>query len=82
MSLAHSVTKERGCPPPCSAGSSVGYMVCKDRRVHLPSCQIIYMTIRILLKMLVSNWVSVDNNVNNGGSLYGKNDDDNDEDKE
>ncbi len=55
MSLAHRVTKERGCPPPGAAGSSVGYMVCNDRRGHLPSCQIIYMTIGILLKMLVSD---------------------------
>ncbi len=53
VSFAHRVAKERGCPPLAPRGSSVGYMVCNDRRGHLPSCQIIYMTIGILLKMLV-----------------------------
>ena len=53
VSLAHRVAEERGCPPPGAAGSSVGYMVRNDRLRHLPSCQIIYMTIGMLLKMLV-----------------------------
>ena len=69
-------------PPPGSAGSSVGYIVCKDRQMHLPSCQIIYMTIGILLKMLVSDRTAADNDVDNGGSLYGDNDDNNYNDKE
>jgi len=59
-------------------------MVCSDRRGHLPSCQIIYMTIGILLKMLVSDrggaMVAADD-VNNGGLSYGD-DDDNVDDKE
>jgi len=83
MSLAHRVTKERGCPPPGAAGSSVGYMVCNDRRGHLPSCQIIYMMIEILLKMLVSDRsgaAAAANDVNDGGLLYG--DDDDGDDKE
>ena len=33
----------------------MGYMVRNDRRGHLPSCEIIYMTIGILLKMLMSD---------------------------
>ena len=53
MSLAYCVAKERGCLPSGAAGSSVGYMVRNDRRGHLLSCQIIHMTIGILLKMLV-----------------------------
>ncbi len=55
VSLAHRVAEERGCPPPGAVGSSVGYMVCNDRWGYLPSCQIIYMTIVILMKMLVSD---------------------------
>ena len=54
ISLAHRVAEERGCPPP-GVGSSVGYMVRNDRRVCFRSCRIIYMTIGILLRMLVSN---------------------------
>ena len=54
VSLAHHIAKERGCPPLGAAGSSVGYMVLNDKRGHLPSCQIICMTVGILLKMLVS----------------------------
>ena len=84
MSLAHRVAEERGCPPPGAAGSSVGYMVCNDRRGHLPSCQIIYMTIVILLKMLVLDQggaAAAADYINGGGLLYG--DDDNDvDDKE
>ena len=61
-------------------------MVCKDRWVHLPSCQMIYMTIGILLKMLVSDQAAADNDVNNGSLLYenddNNNDEDNDKDKE
>ena len=79
VSLAHRVAEERGCPPPGAAGSSVGYMVCNDRRGHLPSCQIIYMTIVILLKMLMSDRggaaVAADD-VNDGGLLYGDDEDD------
>ena len=87
MSFAHCVAEERGCPPPGTAGSSVGYMVRNDWRRRLPSYQIIYMTIGILLKMLVSDQggaVAADNNVNNGGSLYGNDEDDdnNNDDKE
>ncbi len=57
-----------------------------DRRVHLPSCQIIYMTIRNLLKMPMSDQggaAAADDNFNNGSSLYdnnGDNDDNEDED--
>ena len=54
ISLASRVAEERGCPPPGVQGSSVGYMVRSDRRVCLPSCRIIYMTIGILLRMLVN----------------------------
>ncbi len=85
MSLAHRVAEERGCPPPGAAGSSVGYMVCNDRRGHLPSCQIIYMTIGILLKMLMldrGGAAAVADNVNDGGLPYGDDDDDDDDDKE
>jgi hypothetical protein len=75
----------RGDPPPPGAeGSSVGYMVCNDRRGHLPSCQIIYMTIVILLKMLVSDRGGAGaaaDDVNNSGLSYGDNDD-NVDDKE
>ena len=63
-------------PPPGAVGSSVGYMVRNDRRGHLPSCQIIYMTIGILLKMFVSDRggaaVAADD-ANDGGLLYGGN---------
>ena len=74
MSLAHRVAKERGCPPHGAVGSSVGYMVRNDRRGHLPSCQIIYMTIVILLKMLVD--------VNDGSLSYGNDNNDDVDDKE
>ncbi len=85
VSLAHHVTKERGCPPPGAVGSSVGYMVRNHRRGHLPSCQIIYTMIGILLKMPMLDRASeaaADDVVNNGGSAYGNdnNDDDNDDD--
>ena len=54
-------------------------MVRNDRRGHLPSCQITYMTIGILLKMLVSDRggaaVAADN-VNDGSLLYGDDGDD------
>ncbi len=84
MSLAHRVAEERGCPPPGATGSSVVYMVHNDRRGHLPSCQIIYMTIGILLKMLLSDRggaAAAADDVNDGGLMYG--DDDNDvDDKE
>ena len=80
MSLTHHIAKERGCPPPGAAGSSVGYMVRNDRRGHLPSCQIIYMTIGILLKMLVSDRGGVAaaaaDDVIDGGLSYGNNNDD------
>jgi hypothetical protein len=69
-------------PPHGTAGSSVGYMVRNNRQGHLPSCQIIYMTIGILLKMLVPDQggaaVAADD-VDNGGLLYG---DDNVDNKE
>ena len=48
----------------------MGYMVRIDRQGHLSSCQIIYMTIGILLKMLVSDQggaAAAADNVNNGG---------------
>ena len=70
-------------PHPGAAGSSVGYMVRNDRRGHLPFCQKIYMTIGILLKMLVLDQggaTAAADDVNNGGLLYGK-DDNNDVDK-
>ena len=73
------IAEERGCPPPGAAGSSVGYMVRNDRRGHLPSCQIIYMTIGILLKMLVSDRggaAAAADDVNDGGLSYGDDDDD------
>ena len=66
-------------PPPGAAGSSVGYMVCNDRQGHLPSCQIIYTTIGILLKMLVSDQggaAAAADDVNDGGLLYGDDEDD------
>ena len=85
VSLAHSVAEERGCPPPGAVGSSVGYMVRNDRRGHLSSCQIIYMTIGILLKMLVSDQrgAAAADDVNGDGLLYDHKGDDNDvDDKE
>ena len=66
-------------PPPGATGSSVGYMVRNDRWGHLPSCQIIYMTIGILLKMLVSDRggaAAAADDVNDGGLSYGDDDDD------
>ena len=59
-------------------------MVRNDRRGHLPSCQIIYMTIGILLKMLVSDRggaAAVADDINDGGLSYG-NDDNDVDDKE
>ena len=82
--LAHRVSEERRCPSPGAAGSSVGYMVRNDRRGHHPSCQIIYMMIGILLKMLMSDRggaaaaAAVD--VNDGGLSYGDDDNDDDDD--
>ena len=72
-------------PPPGAAGSSVGYMVHNDRWGHLPSCQIIYMMIGMLLKMLVSDRggaVAAADDVDNGGLLYGNDDNNNFDDKE
>ncbi len=63
----------------------MGYMVRNDRRGHLPSCQIIYMTIGILLKLLVSDRggaAVVADDVDNGGLLYGDNNGNNVNDKE
>ena len=54
IALANRVADERGSPPPGEAGSSVGYMVRSDKRVDERSCRIIYMTVGILLRMLVS----------------------------
>ena len=54
IALANRVADERGSPPPGNTGSSVGYMVRGDRRVDERSCRIIYMTVGILLRMLVS----------------------------
>jgi hypothetical protein len=54
IALANRVADERGSPPPGEAGSSVGYMVRSDKRVDELSCRIIYMTVGILLRMLVS----------------------------
>ena len=72
-------------PPPATAGSSVGYMVHSNRQGHLPFCQIIYMTIGILLKMLVSDRggvaVAAADSVNDGGLSYSNNNDDNVKDK-
>ncbi len=85
MSVAHCVTKERGCPPPGAAGSSVGYMIRNDRRGHLPSCQIIHMTIGILLKMLVldrGGAAGTADNVVDGGLLHGNISDNDVDDKE
>ena len=82
VSLAHRIAKERGCPPPGTVGSSVGYMVRNDRRGHFPSCQIIYMTIGILLKMLVSDRggaAAAAEDVNDGGLSNGDDEDDVDE---
>ena len=75
-------------PPSGAVGSSVGYMVRNFRRVHLPSCQIIYVTIGILLKMRVSNLgcvAAADDDVDDGSLSYGddnNNDKDDDNDKE
>lgn len=55
ISLANRVAQERGCPPPGTLGSSVGYMVRSDRRADLRSCRIIYMTIGVLLRILLNN---------------------------
>ncbi len=55
----------------------MGYMVRNDRRGHLPSCQIIYMTIGILLKMLMSGRggaAAAADDVDNGGLPYGNDD--------
>jgi HrpA-like RNA helicase len=85
VSLAHRVAEERGCPPPGAAGSSMGYMVRNDRLGHLPSCQIIYMTIGMLLNMLVldrGGAAAAADDVNNGGLSYGNDNDDNVDDKE
>ena len=49
-------------------------MVHNDRWGHLPSCQIMYMTIVILLKMLVD--------VNDGSLSYGNDNNDDVDDKE
>ncbi len=85
VSLAHCITKERGCPPPVATGSSVGYMVRNDRLEHLSSCQIIYMTIGMLLKMLMLDRggaaVAADD-VNDGGLSYGDDNNDDVDDKE
>ena len=57
----------------------MGYMVRNDRWGHLPSCQIIYMAIEILLKMLVSDRggaAAVADDINDSGLLYGEDDDD------
>jgi hypothetical protein len=64
---------------------SVGYMVCNVRRVHPPSCQIIYMTIGILLKMRVldqGGTAAADNDVDNGGLSYSNDDNDDNNNKE
>ena len=56
-----------------------------DRRVHLPSCQIIDTTIRNPLKMpmLDQGGAAVaDNNFNNGSSLYDNNKDNDDNEDE
>jgi len=53
-----------------------------DRRGHLPSCKIIYMTIGILLKMLVSDRggaAAAAEDVNDGGLSNGDDEDDVDE---
>jgi HrpA-like RNA helicase len=84
VSLPHRVAEERGCPPPGAAGSSVGHMVCNDRRGHLPSCQVIYMTIGILLKMLEldrGGAAAAADDVNDGGLSYDNDDDDVDDKK-
>ena len=83
VSLAHRVAKERGCHPHGAAGSSVGYMVRNDRQGHLSSCQIIYMTIGILLKMLVLDQggaAAAADDVDDGNLSYGNNDNDKDVD--
>ena len=56
-------------------------MVRNDRRVHLPSCQIIHMTIGNLLTMPVSDQggaVVADDDFDNGSSSYDDEDDDDD----
>ncbi len=60
IALANRVAEERGSPPPGQAGSSVGYMVRSDRKVNDGSCRIIYMTVGILLRMLVSQSQSIE----------------------
>ena len=54
ISLAQRVAQERGCPPPGRTGSSIGYMVRSDRRVDFRSCRVIYMTIGVLLRIILS----------------------------
>eukprot|EP00536_Pseudo-nitzschia_multiseries_P017713 jgi/Psemu1/328623/estExt_fgenesh1_pg.C_17490002 len=53
-SLANRVAEEQGSPPPGAPGSTVGYMVRLDRNIDETSCRIVYMTVGILLRMLVS----------------------------
>ena len=70
-------------PPPGTLESSVGYMVHNDRRVHLPSCQITYMMIGVLLKMQVLDQggaVAADDNDNDSSLMYGNNNDSNNND--
>ncbi|VEU35303.1 unnamed protein product [Pseudo-nitzschia multistriata] len=54
ISLANRVAEERGSPPPGEPGSSVGYLVRSDRRIDERTCRIVYVTVGILLRMLVS----------------------------
>ena len=85
VSFAHRVAEERGCLPHGAARSSVGYMVRNDRWGHLPSCQIIYMTIGILLKMLMldrGGAAAAADDVNDGDLSYSDDDDDYVDDKE
>jgi len=58
ISLANRVAEERGSPPPGETGSSVGYMVRSDRRFDEDTCKIVYMTVGILMRMLISESTS------------------------
>ena len=79
VSLTHRVAEKRGCPPLAPRGALWGTWSATTGG-HLPSCQIIYMTIGILLKMLVSDRggvaAAVADDVNDGGLSYGNNNDD------
>jgi HrpA-like RNA helicase len=54
ISLAQRVAEETGSASPGKRGSLVGYIVRLDRKVADETCRIIYCTVGVLLRMLVS----------------------------